>query len=179
MCATGIACRKEVEDGEILEASASGIMSDVSVDDDSAGCLTTGRTFRTGRKCCSGQMLSDHLGVTDHGHGRESNKWLLENRSIERDKVRMRCKGLVIQSDSTPSLEAALCARSFIVLMNEAAGRNAIAVMAFRFSHPPGPNMDHVGLHQSHIIGKVQLISSDCCKATCFVLQLHRASEVH
>ena len=81
VCATGIACRKEVEDGEILEASASGIMSDVSVDDDSAGCLTTGRTFRTGRKCCSGQMLSDHLGVTDHGHGRESNKWLLENRS--------------------------------------------------------------------------------------------------
>ena len=54
-------------------------------EDDSAGCLTTGRTFRIDRKYCGGQMLSDHLNVTDHGHGCESNKWLLEHLSTERD----------------------------------------------------------------------------------------------
>jgi len=40
-----------------------------------------------GQKYCDSPMKSDHFGRGDHGHGWESNKSLLENRFIERDKA--------------------------------------------------------------------------------------------
>lgn len=51
------------------------------------GYLTIDQICRMGQKYCDSPMKSDHFGRGDHGHGWESNKSLLENRFIERDKA--------------------------------------------------------------------------------------------
>jgi len=60
---------------------------DAEKSDNYSGYLTIDQICRMGQKYCDSPMKSDHFGRGDHGHGWESNKSLLENRFIERDKA--------------------------------------------------------------------------------------------